>query len=61
MANYVSTEKKKDEGIDFLFYTKTKSYRSGFDKYVAPPFIVRDYPFTFEMQINLLYVATRCT
>lgn len=37
MANYVNTEKKKDEGIDFLFYTKAKSYRSGFDKYVAPP------------------------
>lgn len=47
MANYVNTEKKKCEGIGLLFYSNTKS-RSGFDEYVALPFIVRDYPFTFR-------------
>lgn len=48
MANYVNTEKKKKyEGIGLLFYSNTKSW-SDFDEYIAPPFIVRNYPFTFR-------------
>lgn len=42
MANYVTTEKKIDEGIDLIFYSNVKSYMSGFDEYVAPPFIERN-------------------
>lgn len=47
MVNYVNTENKKYEEIGLLFYSNTKSW-SGFDEYIAPPFIVRDYPFTFR-------------
>lgn len=48
MANYVTTEKKKDEGVNWLFYSNAKSYVSGFDEYIATLFIVRDYPFIFR-------------
>lgn len=54
MANYVSTEKKNNEGMNLLFYSNAKSYVSGFDECVvlivsySLPFIIRDYPVTFR-------------